>query len=82
MSSDNLLGCGGPIGLGVDGPRRDRVDPDLLATQLAGELLGDIGHHDRRTLAGQRLGVRLADTTTRPGDDGDFVFKSHADELL
>ena len=44
-----------------------------------GDLLGalgvDVGDHHRRALAGQRLGVRLADAAAGSGDDGHLVLE-------
>ena len=52
--------------------RRPPIGDDLLGHPLAA--LGvDIGDHHRGALAGQRLGVGLADTATGPGDNGDLV---------
>ena len=55
MSSTISLRSGGPVGLGVDGSGRYRVDPDVLAAQLAGQLLGEAVDAD----LGQAVEVRV-----------------------
>jgi hypothetical protein len=52
--------------------RRSPVGDDLLGHPL-GAFTVDIGHHHRGAVTGQRLGVGLADPTTRPGDDRDLL---------
>ena len=50
-----------------------------LALDPVGDLLRalgvDVGDHDRRALAGQRLGVGLADAAAGAGDDRDLVLE-------
>ena len=52
---DHLLGRGRPVGLGVDGTRRDGVDPDVLAAEFGGQLLGQAVDAD----LGQPVEVRV-----------------------
>ena len=60
-----------------DADRRSPVGDDLLGHPL-GALGVDIGHHHRGALAGQCLGVGLADAATGPGDDRDLLVELHS----
>ncbi len=65
----------GRVGVGDVDPHGERVA--ALTLDAVGDLLRalgvDVGHHDGRTLARQRLGVGLADAATGAGDDGHLV---------
>ena len=61
----------GRVGIGYVDPHGERVA--AFALDAVGDLLGalgvDVGDDDGRTLAGERLRVRLADTAAGAGDD-------------
>ena len=47
----------------------------MPSATFCGALGVDVGDHDGRALAGQRLGVRLTDAAAGAGDDGHLLLE-------